>query len=61
MLPGSNNVAGLWPAVWAMGNLGTSDHVFDMQIYNEEHECIGRAGYGASLEGMVCSIVVSRF
>jgi hypothetical protein len=44
-----------------MGNLGTSDHVFDMQIYNEEHECIGRAGYGASLEGMVCSIVVSRF
>ncbi|EEB94090.1 hypothetical protein MPER_07160, partial [Moniliophthora perniciosa FA553] len=32
-LPGINNVAGLWPAVWAMGNLG-------------------RAGYGASLEGM---------
>jgi beta-glucanase (GH16 family) len=22
MLPGSNNVVGLWPAVWAMGNLG---------------------------------------
>lgn len=32
-LPGANNVAGLWPAVWSMGNLG-------------------RAGYGASLEGM---------
>ncbi|KAJ7706348.1 beta-glucan synthesis-associated [Mycena rosella] len=32
-LPGTNNVHGLWPAVWAMGNLG-------------------RAGYGASLEGM---------
>ncbi|KAL0566865.1 hypothetical protein V5O48_015130 [Marasmius crinis-equi] len=32
-LPGISNVAGLWPAVWAMGNLG-------------------RAGYGASLEGM---------
>ncbi|KAL1677314.1 glycoside hydrolase family 16 protein [Schizophyllum commune] len=32
-LPGSPNVAGLWPAVWAMGNLG-------------------RAGYGASLDGM---------
>ncbi|KAI0756923.1 glycoside hydrolase family 16 protein [Daedaleopsis nitida] len=31
-LPGSNNIHGLWPAVWAMGNLG-------------------RAGYGASLEG----------
>lgn len=34
MLPGFNNVQGLWPAVWAMGNLG-------------------RAGYGASLDGMV--------
>jgi beta-glucanase (GH16 family) len=33
-LPGINNVAGLWPAVWSMGNLG-------------------RAGYGATLEGMV--------
>ncbi|THU80069.1 beta-glucan synthesis-associated [Dendrothele bispora CBS 962.96] len=32
-LPGANNVLGLWPAVWAMGNLG-------------------RAGYGASLDGM---------
>ncbi|EJF66803.1 beta-glucan synthesis-associated protein [Dichomitus squalens] len=33
MLPGFNDVAGLWPAIWAMGNLG-------------------RAGYGASLDGM---------
>jgi beta-glucan synthesis-associated protein KRE6 len=33
-LPGTNTVAGLWPAVWTMGNLG-------------------RAGYGASLEGLV--------
>ncbi|RXW24687.1 hypothetical protein EST38_g1172 [Candolleomyces aberdarensis] len=32
-LPGLNNVAGMWPAIWTMGNLG-------------------RAGYGASLEGM---------
>jgi len=32
-LPGTNNVHGLWPAVWTMGNLG-------------------RAGFGASLEGM---------
>ncbi|KAF9076117.1 glycoside hydrolase family 16 protein [Rhodocollybia butyracea] len=32
-LPGVNNVVGLWPALWTMGNLG-------------------RAGYGASLEGM---------
>ncbi|CCM05196.1 uncharacterized protein FIBRA_07405 [Fibroporia radiculosa] len=31
-LPGSNNVLGLWPAIWTMGNLG-------------------RAGYGASLDG----------
>ena len=35
VLPGVNNVVGLWPAIWTMGNLG-------------------RAGYGASLEGMVC-------
>jgi beta-glucanase (GH16 family) len=33
-LPGANNIHGLWPAVWALGNLG-------------------RAGYGASLDGMV--------
>ncbi|KAF8917659.1 beta-glucan synthesis-associated protein [Mucidula mucida] len=32
ILPGANNIVGLWPAVWAMGNLG-------------------RAGYGASLDG----------
>ncbi|KZP27994.1 glycoside hydrolase family 16 protein [Athelia psychrophila] len=32
-LPGTTNIAGLWPAVWTMGNLG-------------------RAGFGASLEGM---------
>ncbi|TFK68206.1 glycoside hydrolase family 16 protein [Pluteus cervinus] len=32
-LPGVNNVVGMWPAIWTMGNLG-------------------RAGYGASLEGM---------
>ncbi|KAI0698410.1 glycoside hydrolase family 16 protein [Cerioporus squamosus] len=33
VLPGANNIVGLWPAIWTMGNLG-------------------RAGYGASLEGM---------
>jgi len=33
VLPDANNIAGMWPAVWTMGNLG-------------------RAGYGASLEGM---------
>lgn len=38
-LPGLNNVAGLWPAIWTMGNLG-------------------RAGYGATLEGMVRSITL---
>lgn len=34
VLPGVNNILGLWPAIWTMGNLG-------------------RAGYGASLEGTV--------
>jgi len=32
-LPSANNVYGLWPAIWTMGNLG-------------------RAGYGATLEGV---------
>lgn len=32
-LPDANNVVGMWPALWTMGNLG-------------------RAGYGATLEGM---------
>ncbi|KAF8906538.1 glycoside hydrolase family 16 protein [Gymnopilus junonius] len=32
-LPGANNILGLWPAIWTLGNLG-------------------RAGYGASLEGV---------
>ena len=41
MLPGFNNIQGLWPAIWAMGNLG-------------------RAGYGASLDGMVRHLVVDR-
>ena len=41
MLPGYNNVQGLWPAIWAMGNLG-------------------RAGYGASLDGMVRRRVFNR-
>ena len=40
-LPGVNNIVGLWPAVWTMGNLG-------------------RAGFGASLEGMV-SASLSHF
>ena len=35
-LPGVNDIQGLWPAVWTMGNLG-------------------RAGYGATLDGMVSS------
>jgi beta-glucanase (GH16 family) len=33
-LPGLSNIAGFWPSLWTMGNLG-------------------RAGYGATLEGMV--------
>ena len=36
-LPGFNDIVGLWPAVWTMGNLG-------------------RAGFGASLEGMVSRV-----
>ena len=44
VLPGANNVVGMWPAIWQMGNLG-------------------RAGYGASLEGTVGSLhmTITRF
>ncbi|KAJ7612858.1 glycoside hydrolase family 16 protein [Mycena polygramma] len=42
MLPGINNVFGLWPAVWTMGNLG-------------------RAGYGATLDGMVYRPALTRW
>ena len=41
VLPGANNIVGLWPAIWTMGNLG-------------------RAGYGASLEGMVRGYLLGR-
>ena len=40
VLPGINNVVGLCPAIWTMGNLG-------------------RAGFGASLEGMVRSTQIA--
>ncbi|TFK30804.1 beta-glucan synthesis-associated protein [Coprinopsis marcescibilis] len=50
VLPGANNVMGLWPAIWSMGNLGAL-------LYSMPHDITqltaqGRAGYGASLEGM---------
>lgn len=40
-LPGANNVMGLWPAIWTVGNLG-------------------RAGYGATLEGIVRTSLSTR-
>lgn len=53
-LPGANNIAGLWPAVWAMGNLGRSLLLGKLQgELSDEPSFLGRAGYGASLEGMV--------
>jgi len=41
-LPGVDDIQGLWPAIWTMGNLG-------------------RAGYGATLDGMVSSRPLSIF
>lgn len=41
-LPGSSKLYGLWPAIWAMGNLG-------------------RAGYGASLDGTWPYTYVNHF
>jgi beta-glucanase (GH16 family) len=55
-LPGANNIVGLWPAVWSMGNLGKSLLLGKNQgELSDEPSFLGRAGYGASLEGMVSS------
>ena len=55
-LPGANNIVGLWPAVWTMGNLGKSSLLGKNQgELSDEPLFLGRAGYGASLEGMVRS------
>lgn len=32
-LPGSNDVVGLWPAVWTMGNLGATYSIIVLKIY----------------------------
>lgn len=38
-LPGSNNVAGLWPAIWVLGNLGwTNDWKFYFWTNNNQVE-----------------------
>jgi hypothetical protein len=52
VLPGSNNVVGLWPAIWAMGNLGKHLRrcIYSLKLMRFR---AGRAGYGASLDGMV--------
>jgi beta-glucanase (GH16 family) len=54
-LPGSNSVPGFWPALWTMGNLGLYHSAFYgwFCLYNT---FLGRSGYGASLEGMVCGL-----
>jgi beta-glucanase (GH16 family) len=51
-LPGTDNVLGLWPAIWTLGNLGKffSGNII---INPGSIMSIGRAGYGASLDGTV--------
>lgn len=34
-LPGYNNIVGLWPAVWAMGNLGNITPCFTARTYHQ--------------------------
>lgn len=51
-LPGATNVVGLWPAIWSMGNLGGCLYIISPCFIIFIH-FPGRAGYGASLEGMV--------
>lgn len=57
-LPGSNLISGLWPAAWIMGNLGSSLDLLLPQPFHfrptstHSDSIAGRAGYGASLEGL---------
>jgi hypothetical protein len=51
VLPGTHNVAGFWPAIWTMGNLGLHPSRLDPVMLNAIQ--LGRAGFGASVEGLV--------
>jgi beta-glucanase (GH16 family) len=52
-LPGINNVVGLWPAIWTLGNLGECFFGNHTIINHNTTMPAGRAGYGASLDGTV--------
>lgn len=49
-LPGVNNILGLWPAVYVI--LYCTIVVFNLLFSSWAMGNLGRAGYGASLEGM---------
>lgn len=51
-LPGANNILGLWPAVWTMVRFGLS-HSIETALAEYSKGNLGRAGYGATLEGTV--------
>ncbi|KAL0069164.1 hypothetical protein AAF712_003852 [Marasmius tenuissimus] len=53
MLPGRSDVAGLWPGVWTMGNLGALSFLSSMRLMmmNEHEMYLGRAGHGATNHG----------
>lgn len=62
-LPGTNNIVGLWPAIWSMGNLGAcsisvAGILFIDLVFHRLF--LGRVGYGASLEGMVSKISLGK-
>jgi beta-glucanase (GH16 family) len=60
VLPGASNVMGLWPAIWAMGNLGAFCAVVAcLESLRFQRFTKGRAGYGASLEGMVSAHIMN--
>lgn len=53
-MPGINNIHGLWPAVWTMYDHCHVEYDWDVHILYRGN--LGRAGFGASLEGMWVSV-----
>jgi beta-glucan synthesis-associated protein KRE6 len=54
-LPGQNNVSGLWPAIWFVTSFSFA--LISHFALNRTLGNLGRVGYGATMEGMVRTIV----
>ena len=51
--PAEGTCRGLWPALWTLGNLGKQGSIVIINWASTNGTSTGRAGYGATLEGLV--------